>query len=57
MSAAQIVVGIADSSKFGTVSFSAFALPHEIDRIITDDRAPTAQIAELQALNIVVDLV
>jgi DeoR/GlpR family transcriptional regulator of sugar metabolism len=57
VSASRIVVGIVDSSKFGTMAFSAFALPHEIDRIITDERAPTAMIADLRALNIAVDLV
>jgi DeoR/GlpR family transcriptional regulator of sugar metabolism len=57
VSAAHIVVGIVDSSKFGRVAFSAFALPHEIDRVITDERAPTGMIAELQALNIAVDVV
>jgi hypothetical protein len=39
------------------VAFSAFALPHEIDRIITDERAPTGMIAELQVLNIAVEVV
>src|SRR3954453_4530589 len=36
VSASGLVVGIVDSSKFGTMSFSAFALPHEIGTIITD---------------------
>jgi DeoR/GlpR family transcriptional regulator of sugar metabolism len=57
VSASGLVVGIADSSKFGMVAFSAFALPHEIDRIITDERAPAAMVADLRALNIAVDLV
>ena len=57
VSAARTVVGIVDSSKFGALAFSAFALPHEIDRIITDQRAPAAMVEELRALNIVVDLV
>jgi DeoR/GlpR family transcriptional regulator of sugar metabolism len=57
VSASSLVVGIVDSSKFGARSFSAFALPHEIDRIITDERAPTAEIAALRAADIRVDLV
>jgi len=57
VSAAALVVGIVDSSKFGTMSFSAFALPHEIDRIITDERVPAASVKELRAHSITVDLV
>jgi DeoR/GlpR family transcriptional regulator of sugar metabolism len=57
VSASGLVVGIVDSSKFGMVAFSAFALPHEIDRIITDEGAPAAMVADLRALNITVDLV
>jgi DeoR/GlpR family transcriptional regulator of sugar metabolism len=55
--ASAAVVGIADSSKFGITAFSAFALPQEIDRIITDERAPLDIIEELRALGIKVDLV
>jgi DeoR/GlpR family transcriptional regulator of sugar metabolism len=57
VSASGLVVGIADSSKFGTISFSAFALPHEIDRIITDECAPASIVTELRAQSITVDLV
>ena len=57
VSASGLVVGIVDSSKFGTISFSAFALPHEIDRIITDTNAPESIVRELRALDIGVDLV
>ena len=57
VSAAALVVGIVDSSKFGAMSFSAFALPHEIDRIITDKRVPAAAVKELRAHGITVDLV
>jgi len=57
VSAASLVVGIVDSSKFGVIAFSAFALPHEIDRIITDDRAPASLVDALQAHDIKVDLV
>ncbi|MFN8483986.1 MAG: hypothetical protein U0768_13190 [Anaerolineae bacterium] len=41
-----LVVGTVDSSKFGALGFSAFALPHEIDRVITDDNAPPQMVAE-----------
>jgi DeoR/GlpR family transcriptional regulator of sugar metabolism len=57
VSASRLVVGIVDSSKFGRMSFSAFALPHEIDRIITDEQAPPTLVAEFRSLNITVDLV
>jgi DeoR/GlpR family transcriptional regulator of sugar metabolism len=57
VSASGQVVGIVDSSKFGVISFSAFALPHEIDRIITDRRAPDSIVRELRAHDISVDLV
>jgi DeoR/GlpR family transcriptional regulator of sugar metabolism len=57
VSAAQVVVGIVDSSKFGARSFSAFALPHEIDRIISDPAAPPAVVDALRAQQIAVDLV
>jgi DeoR/GlpR family transcriptional regulator of sugar metabolism len=57
VNAASIVVGIVDSSKFGGVAFSAFALPEEIDRIITDDRASAQIVAGLRAKDIMVDLV
>ncbi len=50
-------VGIVDSSKFGTTAFSVFALPHELDRIITDEGAPAEIVAALRARNVVVDLV
>jgi DeoR/GlpR family transcriptional regulator of sugar metabolism len=56
-SASGRVIGIVDASKFGVVAFSAFALPHEIDRIITDIGAPAAIVEELRARDIIVDLV
>jgi DeoR/GlpR family transcriptional regulator of sugar metabolism len=56
-SASGHVIGIVDSSKFGEIAFSAFALPHEIDRIITDTGAPAAMVKELRERGIVVDLV
>ena len=56
-SASAVVVGIVDSSKFGGSALSAFALPQEIDRIITDAQAPASIVGELRAQDIVVDLV
>ncbi|HEU5011709.1 MAG TPA: DeoR/GlpR family DNA-binding transcription regulator [Roseiflexaceae bacterium] len=44
VSASSLVVGIVDSSKFGTMAFSAFALPHEIGQIVTDVHAPAAMV-------------
>lgn len=55
--AARRVVGVVDSSKIGQVHLSAFALPHEIDQIITDTHAPPETAAELRSLGIDVDLV
>lgn len=57
VSASTMVVGIADASKFGETSFNAFALPEEIDRIITDDGAHEATVRELRKLGIDVVLV
>ncbi|MBK9709799.1 MAG: DeoR/GlpR transcriptional regulator [Kouleothrix sp.] len=57
VSASSLVVGIVDSSKFGVVAFSAFALPHEIDRIITNEAAPASQVSELRERDIIVTLV
>jgi DeoR/GlpR family transcriptional regulator of sugar metabolism len=54
---AAVTVGLVDSSKFGTTALNVFALPHEIDRIITDDAAPAAIVAALRAQQILVDLV
>lgn len=55
--AADAVIGIADSSKFGSRFLSAFALPDEVHRLITDTQAPAALVAELRARGIQVDLV
>ncbi|MBC8159813.1 MAG: DeoR/GlpR transcriptional regulator [Roseiflexaceae bacterium] len=55
--AARTVVGVIDSSKFGQVHLSAFALPHEIDRVITDQGTPESMIEALRAAQIVVDVV
>ncbi|HEU4328174.1 MAG TPA: DeoR/GlpR family DNA-binding transcription regulator [Roseiflexaceae bacterium] len=55
--AAAVVVGVVDASKFGSSAFSVFALPREIDRVITDDTAPAALVEELRAQEIMVDLV
>lgn len=54
---AETVIGVADSSKFGAVHLSAFALPEEIDRIITDIGAPAPIVGALRACGITVDLV
>lgn len=57
VNASGAVVGIVDGSKFGTTSFNAFALPEEIDRIITDESAPGAIICELRTKGINVEQV
>lgn len=54
---ARVVVGVVDGSKFGAVHLSAFALPHELDRVITDTAAPASIVEELRALDIIVDQV
>jgi DeoR/GlpR family transcriptional regulator of sugar metabolism len=53
----DMVVCVADATKFGEDQAMSFALPHEIDRIITDQDAPNALVEELRALNIKVDVV
>lgn len=55
--AAGQVIGIVDASKWGVVAFSAFALPHEIDRLITDERAPVTMVEAFRSHGIIVDLV
>src|SRR6476620_2122775 len=57
VSASGLVVGIVDSSKFGTMSFSAFALPHEIGQIITDTGVPPSIVADLRMHGIPIKLV
>lgn len=57
VAASATVVGIADASKFDAVHLSAFALPDEIDHIISDTRAPSQTVEALRALDILVDLV
>lgn len=52
-----VVVGIVDASKLAGSAFSVFALPHEIDRVITDTAAPPAVVEALRAQEITVDLV
>jgi len=51
------VVGVLDSAKCGATYLSAFALPHEIDQIITDTNAPLELVDALRGQGIVVDLV
>jgi len=55
--ASATVVGILDASKWGEAHLSTFALPTEIDRIITDTGAPADAVQELRALGIAIDLV
>lgn len=57
VSASAVVVGIADSSKFGVTAFSAFALPQEISRIITDGNAPPAIVNDLRSQGVTIELV
>jgi DeoR/GlpR family transcriptional regulator of sugar metabolism len=52
-----IVVGVVDSTKFGVTQLNAFALPRELDRLITDRAAPAAIVAGLRQQDVVVDLV
>ena len=54
---ARMVVGVVDSSKIGQVYLSAFALPHEIDRLIMDTAADPVVVETLHNTGIVVDLV
>ncbi|MFL5733901.1 MAG: DeoR/GlpR family DNA-binding transcription regulator, partial [Chloroflexia bacterium] len=55
--ASSVVVGIVDASKFGATAFSAFALPPEVDRIITDEAAPEEILAALRSYGITVDTI
>jgi len=55
--AASVVVGVANASALGTTAFSAFALPHEISRIITASAAPRTAVEALRSRAIAVDLV
>ena len=57
VSSSVVVVGIVDASKFGARAFSAFALPEEIDRIITDEHAPAMIVDELHDHGVIVELV
>jgi DeoR/GlpR family transcriptional regulator of sugar metabolism len=57
VSTSGTVVGIVDASKFGATSFSAFALPQEIDLIITDDSAPAEIVEALREQGLRVELV
>jgi len=55
--ASETVIGVVDSSKFGVTAFSAFALPQETGRIITDEAADPAMVEQLRSLGVKVDLV
>ncbi|GAB4127848.1 MAG: DeoR/GlpR family DNA-binding transcription regulator [Roseiflexaceae bacterium] len=52
-----MVIGVVDSQKFGIAQLNAFALPRELDRVITDTAAPPAIINELRSQDVIVDLV
>jgi DeoR/GlpR family transcriptional regulator of sugar metabolism len=54
---AALTVGIVDASKFGASAFSIFALPHEIDRVITNMTAPESIVTQLCHQGITVDRV
>jgi DeoR/GlpR family transcriptional regulator of sugar metabolism len=51
------VVCVADSTKLGDVHVHAFALPEDVDHIISDTGAPADVVAELRALDLAVELV
>lgn len=55
--ASALVVGVVDASKLGRQAFHAFALPTEIDRIITDSQAPFAIVEQFHEQAIAVELV
>lgn len=57
VAASTTVVGVADHSKFGEAHLSVFALPHEIDRVITDRDTPAVFVDPLRDRGIVVELV
>lgn len=57
VSAVRSVVGLVDSSKFGGGGASAYALPSEIDSIITDEGAPTQVLSALAAQGIQINRV
>ena len=52
-----MVVGVIDSSKFGTTAFNVFALPREIERVITNEGAQAAIVDGLRSQGVRVDLV
>ncbi|HEU5090104.1 MAG TPA: DeoR/GlpR family DNA-binding transcription regulator [Roseiflexaceae bacterium] len=54
---AAMAVGVVDSTKFGTTQLHAFALPHELDRVITDQSAPADIVEALRRQDVLVELV
>lgn len=46
--AAKEVIAIVDHTKWGQVAFASFAFVDEIDKVITDDRAPSDLVAALR---------
>jgi DeoR family transcriptional regulator of aga operon len=57
VTAVRTVVGLVDSSKFGGGGASAYALPSEIDSIITDTHAPSTIVDALSAQGIQINRV
>jgi len=57
MKAAQKIIVLADSSKFGLRGFSKICDISEIDQIITDDKAPQQYLEKLNDIGIEVSLV
>jgi DeoR family transcriptional regulator of aga operon len=53
----QVVVALADGSKFGEVSLVSFAPLEKVQRIITDSSAPSKLVAEARALGVEVVIV
>lgn len=52
IAAARLAVVLADSSKFGVVTFARVAGLDEVDLVITDERAPTSELQLLRAAGV-----
>jgi len=55
--AADTVIGVADATKFGTAYLNSFALPEEIDRIITDSSIDPQTVKQFGDCQIEIDIV
>ena len=53
---ADQVIGVADHSKWGRVSFATFAQTEQIAAIISDSKAPPDLVEQLRARGVRVDL-